>query len=120
MISTLAQAGFVSSPRPGFQGFARGDKQRCDIFRWRNAKVALKDNIPSAYHVICLTLDGRQEDGGRWILPMVEWPTPEQQIVQRPAGAVVAEFREVFMPLFEMSPEKAKQVLIDLPARYLL
>lgn len=120
MIQTLLEAGFAPSPRPGFKGFARGDKQRCDLFQWRNAKAARENNIPSAYHVICLTLDGAQEDGGRWILPMVEWPTPGQQIVQRPSGAVVAEFKDVFIPLFNMASEEAKQILSALPVRYLL
>lgn len=91
--------GFTPSPRPGFYGAERGD-QRCDIFRWKNVDVADRDGIPREYLVLCLTFTRCcLEDGGRWRLPLVEWPSVDQN--KREWSDVLDEFDSVFLPLFD-------------------
>lgn len=75
-------------------------EQRLDVFRWSNSlDYATLNGIPRSYLVLCLTLHGQTEDGGRWMLPLVEWPSDEQPL--RPWDDVVEEFDEVFAPLFD-------------------
>lgn len=98
---------FKESPREGFIGMSRRAggpdgfyEQRLDVFRWHNDAVAETSGIPRAYLVLCLTLHGSQEDGGRWRLPLVEWPSEEQPL--RTWDDVVSEFDDVFAPLFDV------------------
>lgn len=109
MTRVATRHGFVYSMRLGFVGLARGN-QRCDLFRWSNQEISERTGSPRAYLVVCLTLNGDLEDGGRWRIPLVEGTSADLPL--RPWSEIYAEFDEIFLPHFETRSRPS------LPPRY--
>lgn len=121
MLALGEACGFSASERRGFVGLARvredGYYQRLDFFRWSNRKHAAAAGVPRAYLVVCISLNGRAETG-RWIVPLVEWPSELQE--PRPWVDVAEEFKTVFPPILDAPLHDARARLVGLERRYRL
>lgn len=117
-----ASHGFVEHDEPGFIAFHRtydGRHQVLNVFSWANDKHAAAAGIPRYYLVFDVS-PGIREAGGRFRLPMVAWPAPPDKQAIRPWADVVAEFEEVFLPLFNSSEDEARELTRSLGWRYRL
>lgn len=118
-----ASHGFEEHSAPGFVGFHRthpdGRRQVMNIFSWSNDKHAAEAGIPRYYLVFDISL-GACDAGGRFRLPMVEWPAAPAEQTIRPWADVAAEFEEVFLPLFDSPEDKAHELTRGLGDRYRL
>lgn len=110
--------GFKQFDNPGFLGFRRlhadGRTQGLSVFTWSNDKVALAAGIPRAYLVLCMALgseDGGGGHGGRYRLPLVQWPGQDQPM--QPWAEVIREFRSVFMPMYDGSEQEGVRLLAN-------
>lgn len=96
----LRDRGLTVFDDPGF--ISGRDEQRSlevSLFTWGGADHAEQYLIPRHYLVVCM-------QGGRWRLPTVEWEPflPQAEQHSRPWADVLAEFDEVFLPMFDGGP----------------
>jgi hypothetical protein len=114
--------GFRMTPEPGFVSFRRthpdGRPQLLRVFWWSNKKIAAERGIPNAYLVVCLSLDQDEREEGRYRLPLVDWPSPDQ--VRRSWRDVAKEFTRVFMDALNASSDEGHRKLDSLGDRHLL
>lgn len=129
--NSFTQHGFSEHPAPGFVGFHRfhptdGRFQQLHVFTWSNPKAAERQGIPSAYLVICPTIDEPKGLEGlphpsptpRFRIPLVHWPSEKQE--PRNWQEVVDEYERVFLPAFELPLPAGNQHLGGLEDRYTL
>lgn len=121
MRALAARHGFVEHPAPGFLGFHRthadGRWQGLNVFWWSNAQHAAALGIPRYYMVFDIA-PAASAPGGRFRLPMVVWPAALAEQDVRPWPDVVAEFEEVFLPVFDAPESRGRELVEDLSARY--
>lgn len=114
--------GFIEHDQPGFIGFHRthdGRHQTLNVFSWSNDKHAAAARIPRYYLVLDIS-PGIREAGGRFRLPMVEWPAPPDEQTIRPWADVATEFTEVLLPPFNSPENEARELTQRLSNRYRL
>ncbi|WP_439248310.1 hypothetical protein [Micrococcus luteus] len=128
----LAPHGFSVVPDEGFVALERvhptdGRLQGLRIFWWGNPRHADKPPAcPRAYLVALpyLDIDSSPVDGGRYRIPLVEWPdspalrVPASQQTRRPWKEVVAEFHQVITAALDAPYEQGKASLEGLGERY--
>lgn len=123
IVAMVTGHGFTERTEPGFLAFTRahptdGRSQQLHVFTWSNKKIAAAEGTPSAYLVICPAIDvplgrhGRRVEDERFKIPLVEWPDAPD--TRRPWASVLAEFDDLFAPVFDLPAPEARIHLDDL------